>query len=140
MPLYLSMFKTFHALRNKTRVNMAEWGLSPGQPKVLRYILHHPGCMLKEIALSNDVESATVSKIVNDLEIQGMIKKEAVKQNRRAMQITITDLGREAIEKWDIHCLEIEKEAFSDFSDEEKQQFQESLGRIYHNLTGKVLK
>lgn len=62
-PLYILLFKVFHAQRNKTRANMNEYDLAPGQPKVLRYISSHSECKLKDIAIECDVEPPTVSKI-----------------------------------------------------------------------------
>ena len=38
-PFYLMVFKTFHAQRNQIRKDMESYELSPGQPKVLRYVL-----------------------------------------------------------------------------------------------------
>ena len=71
---YQMMFKAFHAQRNRIRQNMKEMGLSPGQPKVLRYLAGHEECMLKDIAEACDVENATISRILNNLEEQEMIK------------------------------------------------------------------
>ena len=60
IPFHLMMFKSFHAQRNVLRKGMKE--LSPGQPKILRYVATHQNCMLKDIASSCDVECATVYK------------------------------------------------------------------------------
>ena len=90
---HMMMFKTYHAQRNKIRMNMSDYGLSPGQPKVLRYIHQHEDCMLKDIANSCDVEPATVSKILNNLEDMGMLTREVVKDNKRALSLRITDKG-----------------------------------------------
>ena len=56
--------------------------LSPGQPKILRYVATHQNCMLKDIASSCDVECATVSKILNALEEKEFLEKEISKNNK----------------------------------------------------------
>ena len=114
-PFYMLVFKAFHAQRQKNRMNMNAFRLSPGQPKVLRYIQNHKDCKLKDIAKECDIESATVSKILDNLE------------------------EKKALEKWDEHCLEIEQISLKGFSEKEKQQFQEYLSRMYTNLTGKEI-
>lgn len=58
------VFKVFHAQRKRIRNNMDEYGLYPGQPKVLRFLQTHKNCKLKEIAEECDIESATASKIL----------------------------------------------------------------------------
>lgn len=131
------MFKTFHAQRNRIRQNMKEMGLSPGQPKVLRYLFEHEECMLKDIAEACDVESATISRILNNLEEQEMIKREVVKNNKRALSITILPKGEQALASWEDHCKEVENHSLEGFSEEEIELFKDYLHRMYHNLTGK---
>ena len=94
---------------------------------------------IKDIAKECDVESATVSKILDNLEEKGMITKAINPQNKRAYQLNLTVEGQKALEKWDEHCLEIEQISLKGFSEEEKQQFQDYLSRMYTNLTGKEI-
>lgn len=136
---HMMMFKTYHAQRNKIRMNMSDYGLSPGQPKVLRYVHQHEDCMLKDIANSCDVEPATVSKILNNLEDMGMLTREVVKDNKRALKLRITEKGVHALTLWNAHCDEVETMALDGFSEAEKEQFKAYLCRMYHNLSGKDL-
>ena len=90
IPFHLMMFKSFHAQRNVLRKGMKE--LSPGQPKILRYVATHQNCMLKDIASSCDVECATVSKILNALEEKEFLEKgKFLKNNKRALCLRITE-------------------------------------------------
>lgn len=135
----MMMFKTYHAQRNHIRHNMSDYGLSPGQPKVLRYINEHQDCMLKDIAFHCDVEPATVSKILNNLEDIGMLTREVVKDNKRALSLRITKQGANALALWSTHCDEVEQQALHNFSEAEIQQFKVYLDRMYHNLTNRSL-
>ncbi|MFR7591619.1 MAG: MarR family winged helix-turn-helix transcriptional regulator [Longibaculum sp.] len=139
-PLYILLFKVFHAQRIKNRANMSEYNLAPGQPKVLRYIASHNECKLKDIAKECDVEPATVSKILNSLEEKGMITRQINPQNKRAYQLSLTSTGQKSLEKWTKHCLEVEKISLNGFSEQEKDQFRDYLSRMYANLTGKELR
>ena len=108
-PFYLMVFKTFHAQRNQIRKDMESYELSPGQPKVLRYVLGNENCMLKDIAEACDVECATVSRILTSLQ------------------------------EWNAHCKEVEALSLKGFSEEEQEQFKQFLNRMYHNLSNKTL-
>lgn len=138
-PLHTLLFKAFHAQRQKNRANMDVFQLSPGQPKVLRYIQSHENCKLKDIAKECDVECATVSKMLDNLEEKGMVIRNINPQNKRAYQINLTDVGRDALQKWEAHCMEVEDISLQGFSLEEKKQFQSYLSRMYTNLTGKKI-
>lgn len=138
-PFYMLVFKAFHAQRQKNRMNMNAFRLSPGQPKVLRYIQNHKDCKLKDIAKECDIESATVSKMLDNLEEKGMIIRNINPQNKRAYQVNLMDKGRSALQKWEEHCMEVEQISLQDFTPEEKEQFQNYLSRMYTNLTGKKI-
>ena len=139
IPLYILLFKTFHAQRKKNRAQMYEMNLAPGQPKVLRYISTNDDCKLKDIAEACDVEPATVSKILNGLEEKNMLTRQINPHNKRAYQLRITPLGQEALKKWDIHSREVEAISLQGFSAQEKEQFKDYLSRMYMNLAGKEL-
>ena len=128
-PFYLMLFKTQHAQSKKNRETMDEYHLSPGQPKVLRYLNAHQDCKLKDIADECDIESATVSKMIDNLEKKEMLTRKFNPKNKRAYQL----------KKWNAHCIEIENISLKDFSEEEKEQFEDFLNRMYKNLTNKEL-
>lgn len=133
------VFKAFHAQRNKIRQNMDAYDLYPGQPKVLRYIAIHSNCKLKDIAKECDVECATVSKLLNNLEDKGMLTRHVDQKNKRALQVNITEKGSEALDKWNANCLEVEKLSLRGFSEQERIQFEEYLCRMYENLSGRTI-
>lgn len=66
-----------------------------------------------------------------------MLMRQINQQNKRALQVSITPKGEEALAQWNAHCLEIETKSLEGFSEEEKKQFIAYLSRMYTNLTGK---
>lgn len=138
-PFHTIVFKVFHAQRKRIRTNMDEYGLYPGQPKVLSFLRTHENCKLKEIAEACDIECATASKLLNGLEESGMLIRQIDQTNKRALQVKITKKGEDALVLWNLHCKEIEAVALAGFSEMEQQQFMEYLSRMYTNLSGKQL-
>ena len=138
-PFYLMVFKTFHAQRNQIRKDMESYELSPGQPKVLRYVLGNENCMLKDIAEACDVECATVSRILTSLEEKEMLIRTIDAKNKRALKLCITEKGKHALQEWNAHCKEVEALSLKGFSEEEQEQFKQFLNRMYHNLSNKTL-
>ena len=136
-PFFLVVYKTFHAQRNQIRPGMAAIGLSPGQPKILNYLLEHDHCMQRQVAEGCDIEPATVSRILTNMEQQGLIERGD--PGRRAAEISLTDKGREAQRQWRGICHEVEERAQEGFGTEERERFRGDLCRMYHNLTGKVI-
>jgi Transcriptional regulators len=137
--LEMVLSRTFHAQKNKIRPGMAVIGLSPGQPKVLDYLSRRSNCMQKDIAAALDIEPATVSQILSNMEQTGLIKRSEPAERRRAESVSMTEKGREYYEKWQLLCKEVEEISLKGFSQNEKEQYLDYLSRMYRNLTGRFL-
>lgn len=139
MELHFALVRTYHAQKNRTRPGMVEIGLTPGQPKILRYLSRHDCCMQKEIAEALDIEPATVSQVLNHMAQAGLVQKAAPAERRRAESVSITEKGRACCEKWLRLCGRIDEISLAGFTPEERRQFGGYLDRMYRNLTGRTL-
>lgn len=139
VPLHYDIIRTYHAQKNALRPRMAEVGLSPGQPKILHYLVGHSSAIQKDIADNCDIATGTVSRLLNNMEQNGLIERRDIEGNRRATSIVITQKGKLAIQGWDAICAEVSGQALDGFTEEEAKLFHTYLHRMYHNLTGKHL-
>lgn len=139
--LHHAVYMTYNAQKNTLRPGMVQIGLSPGQPKVLRFLAaHNDSCMQKEIAEALDIEPATVSRLLANMEQNGLVARSAPEERRRAESVRITEEGRAAFDRWETVCHTVEEQSMQGFTKEEQRQFLENLCRMYQNLTGKSLK
>ena len=138
--LHHAVYMTNNAQKNSLRPGMVQIGLSPGQPKVLRFLSAHDSCMQKEIAEALDIEPATVSRLLANMEQNGLVARSTPAERRRAESVSITEEGRVAFARWEMVCHTVEEQSLQGFSEEEGQQFLKYLCRMYQNLTGKPLK
>lgn len=139
LPFYLRLIKAYHAQRNHLRPHMAGVGLSPGQPKILNVLIERGSCMQRELAEGCDVQPATVSRILDNMEEEGLVRREEDEGSRRAARVSVTDAGRERYVQWRAVCAEVEREALQGFSEEETVRFSAYLARLYENLTGRKM-
>ena len=72
-----------------------ELKLTLGQPKVLDYLQQNNGAMQKDIAKGCHIEPASLSTILNGMEKHGLITRNIDKQNRRNINIFMTEKGKE---------------------------------------------
>ena len=70
-------------------------GLTPGQPKVLDYLMEHDGANQKEIANACHIEAATLTSVLNGMETKSLIERRRADGNRRSFYVFLTDRGRE---------------------------------------------
>ena len=120
-PFYLALNRAYHAQKNALRRQMGEVGLSPGQPKILHHLMGNNECMQKDLAAACDIEPATVSRILANMEAKGLVERTQRPDNRRAALIAITPAGRAAHARWEEVCRQVEKQELAGFTPEELQ-------------------
>ena len=124
-----------HLMVQKALVSsVKDTGLTPGQPKVLDYLLHHDGAIQKEIAIFCHIEPASLSAILNGMENKGYIERKNTDNNRRSLHVYLTETGKKYANRLNLEFMKIESEALKGFSESEVQQLQDLLGRLYENM------
>jgi DNA-binding MarR family transcriptional regulator len=88
------------ALRRGARVASPDNRLAVAQLELLSALAEHPGIRPGQLARHLHMRPNTVTTIVNALAAQGMISRSATDGDRRAIELTITDAGQEAVHSW----------------------------------------
>lgn len=138
------MDSRFHILLNRT-VNahfkrstnqFAALGLSSGQPKVLERLVGLDGCIQKDLAEACEVEPATITSILPNMEKKGLIKRKPIVQDSgvRSLSVSLTDKGKVKEREVANVFEKIETLSFQSFSAEEKDTFLKLLERVYQNI------
>lgn len=138
IPFHLLMLKAYNAQKNKMRPFMQALGLSAGQPKILSFLRMRDGCMQKDLAEYCNIEPATVSRLLNNMEERGLIARRIDDGNRRAVRISITETGKEIERRMRLHFQEVNRISLDGFSEEEGEQFIGYLRRMHENLTART--
>ena len=112
----------------------AELGLSPGQPKVLEFLLAHGESNQKAIASYCEIEPATVGSILLRMERGGLIVRTQRRENRRALYVSLTPRGRELGEKMEQIFLRADTRAASLLTAEEEQTLCRLLERVCQSV------
>lgn len=114
--------------------SVKDTGLTPGQPKILDYLLHHDGAIQKDIAIFCHIEPASLTVILNGMEGKGYIERKTVGNDRRSLHVYLTETGKKYADRLNCEFAGIESEALKGFHPAEVRQLQELLGRVYENM------
>lgn len=129
---YLLM-ATHTTLQKKLLAQLKDTGLTLGQPKVLDYLKEHDGANQTEIARGCHIEAASLTSILNRMEEKGIIERRMLNGNRRSLHVFLTDKGRKLGLQVDRSFFDLEAQGFAGIDDAERQQFIDTLLKIYHN-------
>ena len=125
-----------HLMVQKTLVSrVKDTGLTPGQPKILDYLLHHDGAIQKEIAVFCHIEPASLTAILSGMENKGYIERKMSRGDRRSLHVYLTKTGRQYADRLNLEFSEIEAAALKGFDEEDKRRLYDLLGRLYKNMT-----
>jgi DNA-binding MarR family transcriptional regulator len=97
---------------------LEEYGVSVPQSFVLFALLEEDGSTLKEIGTKAQIDSSSMTVLVDKLENEGLLERKLDSQDRRAIRVFLTPKGRDLAAR--VHTLAL------DFN----RQLQESLGDI----------
>lgn len=111
-----------------------QMGLTPGQPKVLDFLLQYEEADQKTIAAYCEIEPATVGSILLRMENAGLIRRRQKEGNRRSLYVSLTDSGREKAERLMEVFRSVEAQGSAGFSQEEMQTLKEQLTRVCRNI------
>ena len=88
------------ALRRGARVADPANPLAVAQLELLSALAEHPGTRPGQLARLLHMRPNTVTTIVNALAAQGMIERVTPAGDRRAVELTVTGAGRQAVHAW----------------------------------------
>ncbi len=77
------------------KAELLPFGVTPGQYGVLKCLWDENGQTVKQIAERLYLDSSTVTGILDRMESRGLIEKKADPKDRRALQVLLTQKGRE---------------------------------------------
>jgi DNA-binding MarR family transcriptional regulator len=93
LQLLLSLHRLLRTVRQAAPAN----GLYPTQLIVLSQLLQGGPMRVGELAAQVPCSQPTATTMVSHLETMGLVAREADPDDRRAIQVTLTDTGRETI-------------------------------------------
>jgi DNA-binding MarR family transcriptional regulator len=88
------------ALRRGARVADPGNTLAVAQLELLAALADHPGARAGQLARLLNMRPNTVTTIVNGLSARGMLDRITAEDDRRAVTLTVTEAGRQAVLAW----------------------------------------
>ena len=113
---------------------MAALGLTTPQMRSLAVLSVRDGILIRELAVYAVVQQSTLSRALDTLAQNGMIRRETDEQDSRATRVFLTDAGREAYERLWPHMSEAYEAMFRGIGPEEKQAFVSTLQTMLRNI------
>jgi DNA-binding MarR family transcriptional regulator len=116
------------------RTEMAHHGLTTPKMRALAVLSVMQAPLIRELAFYAVVEQSTLSRSLDQLEADGLVRRESDSADSRATRIHITPQGRALFEEMWPHMAEAQEALFRGISDEERGAFLGTLQRMLRNI------
>ena len=128
--LHYLLMKSHAMLSRRILSEASRLGLTPGQPKVLEFLLRHGESDQKTIAAYCEIEPATVGSTLLRMEEGGLILRRQKAGNRRSLYVSLTEKGLDAANRMtDVFC-SAETSAAEGLTAEETDRLRELLDKL----------
>lgn len=116
------------------REELAALGLTTPKMRALAVLSVIDGIQIKRLAVYAVVEQSTLSRALDALEGEGLVRREADPDDSRATRIHLTDAGRAAFERLWPHMARSYQRMFSGIDDQERRAFVATLQKLLANI------
>ncbi|WP_370402749.1 MarR family winged helix-turn-helix transcriptional regulator [Sulfitobacter sp. JB4-11] len=113
---------------------MAALGLTTPQMRSLAVLSVIDGILIRELAVYAVVQQSTLSRALDTLAQNGLVRRETDGKDSRATRVFITDAGREAYDRMWPHMAGAYEAMFKGVSDADKHAFVGTLQTILRNI------
>ena len=116
------------------RDEMSGLGLTTPKMRALAVLSVVEGPLIRELSVLTVVEQSTLSRALDQLQTEGLIRRETDPNDSRAVRVFITDAGRAKFEVLWPHMAAAQARMFRGIPDEERRAFVGTLQKMLHNI------
>ena len=125
-------------LNSNLNVMLKQWDLTRSQFFILTYLMDNPekNISQKDIELAFQLKNPTVTGMVKLMEEKGFIERKVNPADKRSNLLLLTKKGR-SLKPFILKFIRsVDEQILKGFSDEEKIELENFLGRIIENVSG----
>lgn len=116
------------------RDEMAKLGLTTPKMRALAVLSVMDGLLISQLAVHAIVEQSTLSRALDALQAEGLVRRESDAADSRATRVFITAAGRAAFETLWPHMAATYGAMFRGIGDDERRVFIATLQKIHANI------
>lgn len=116
------------------RSEMTELGLTTAKMRALAVLSVMDGPLIRELAVLAVTETSTLSRALDQLQADGLIRRETDEADSRAVRVYSTDAGRAAFEQLWPHMALANERMFRGIPEAERHAFTGTLQKMLANI------
>ncbi|MGD8385457.1 MAG: MarR family winged helix-turn-helix transcriptional regulator [Lysobacterales bacterium] len=132
------IYRITNKLNQRLRKSLRKSGINLARWRVMSVLKDKSALNMGEIVAATIIEQPTVSRIVDQLEREGLAIRKADDKDSRYVQVMLTDEGEEAFAEIYPLATRHQEKALQGFSEEDIRVLTGLLQKILNNIEGEV--
>ncbi|MGL4235993.1 MarR family winged helix-turn-helix transcriptional regulator [Tabrizicola sp.] len=116
------------------REEMAGMGLTTPKARALAVLSVIEGPLIRELSVYTVVEQSTLSRVLDQLQAEGLIRRESDPNDNRAIRVFLTEAGRAKFQELWPHMATAQDRMFRGIPVEERRAFVGTLQKMLINI------
>lgn len=116
------------------RDEMADQGLTTPKMRALAVLSVVEAPLIRELAVYTVVDPSTLSRVLDQLDADGLVRREADASDSRAVRVHITAAGRAAFDALWPHMAQAQARMFRGIAQDERRAFVGTLQKMLTNI------
>jgi MarR family transcriptional regulator for hemolysin len=129
-----SLYLVMHSWRTELDRRLRPQGFSHSRWLPLLHLSRKDGCTQSELAQSIGIESATLVKLIDHLESEGLLSRCVSETDRRVKHLHLSEAGKKAVDNIRSYTTDLRKEVLSGLSQAEIKTALDVLNNIRNKL------
>jgi MarR family transcriptional regulator, organic hydroperoxide resistance regulator len=121
--------------RARAATLLEEYGLYPGQERILFLLWGEEGLTLSKLAEKLEVQAPTITKMITRMESSGILERRAAPWDSRTTQVFLTGKGRGLKQAVERAYEKLERETAAGLSKKEEATFRQLLFKVIPTLS-----
>jgi MarR family transcriptional regulator, 2-MHQ and catechol-resistance regulon repressor len=134
LKLFIVLSRAYRAVNDQVNKSIQSFGVNPTEFAVLELLYHKGDQPLQQIGGKILLASGSITYVVDKLEQKGLIVRKACEKDRRVTYASITEKGKQFIEKVFPEHEQTIHEIVSGLTVEEKEQLIELLKKLGYSV------
>lgn len=131
--------RTARSMKRALEARLSEFSLTASQYVVLELLNDEDGISLSLLGRRLYFDNPTITGIIDRLERDGLAERQRTAEDRRVINIVLTQKGRDVISKVSDIAETINRDAMTEMNRQQEAQFIASLNLIWKKMNGELV-
>lgn len=135
---FVVLMKASKSMEERIKRDIKRYGVSTTEFTILEALYHKGQLTVQQICDAVLINSGSMTYVIDKLQKRGLLKRSPCEQDRRVVQVQITDEGKQVMDEIFPQHQAVIEEIFADIGPEDRQKLVDLLKTVGHKANNEM--